>query len=670
MADGRSAERDEMALPAPTDHESSTASPTSILPITRRIALIGGTAAAVSAFLPTSPASARSAPATRVAATTAAAAVQIVSRAQWGAKPPQPDQTYTWMPWQGGVAIHYKGNTDGWDPAANHNDCFGQMREIQDKGMEGEGSDIAYNFVVCQHGVIFEGRGMGIRSAANDTETKGANQDYYAIMSLIGSTSLPWGSDDQPSAAMLAAIRNLIGHLRLVGKAGPRIRGHRDLATTECPGIALYQYVTNGSLEPPPIPPSPPAPLNTILRAQWGARPPVAVTRVPITTRTGFTVHYSAGTSATTPRQIQNYHMDSNGWSDIGYNFLVDVAGRVYEGRGWEVEGAHASGHNVTHLGVCFIGSDGDVTPAVLRSIRSIYDRANALSGKTLAKTWHGGLSGNSTACPGSQLRTWVQAGMVSDDVPGMTDPPPSSGGMGGGMTSVRTVAAQQKAVNDAGYSPALVVDGFWGPKTDAGVRWLQGRLGVTADGLWGPNTEVAYQAQINGSAPGGGMSSVRSTASQQRAVNNMGYSPALVVDGFWGPSTDTGVRWLQGRLGVTADGLWGPGTEAAYQAYYDEGALLAVDGDFGPGTIRATQRALGTTVDGQWGPASIRALQSHLNNWSNAGLAVDGGMGPGTIKALQRHLNTMIAAGLSVDGIWGYATIAALQKALNRARF
>ena len=31
----------------------------------------------------------------------------------------------------------------------------------------------------------------------------------------------------------------------------------------------------------------------------------------------------------------QNYHMDSNGWDDIGYNWGVGEDGRVYEGRGW-----------------------------------------------------------------------------------------------------------------------------------------------------------------------------------------------------------------------------------------------------------------------------------------------------------------------------------------------
>ena len=43
---------------------------------------------------------------------------------------------------------------------------------------------------------------------------------------------------------------------------------------------------------------------------------------------------YSAPESAAIVRGIQRYHVLSNGWDDIGYNFLVDKYGRVFEGRG------------------------------------------------------------------------------------------------------------------------------------------------------------------------------------------------------------------------------------------------------------------------------------------------------------------------------------------------
>ncbi|WP_338037011.1 N-acetylmuramoyl-L-alanine amidase [Nocardiopsis ganjiahuensis] len=134
--------------------------------------------------------------------------------------------------------------------------------------------------------------------------------------------------------------------------------------------------------------------------------------------RIGFTVHYSTGSPSQTPRQIQDFHMDDRGWDDIGYNFLVDRAGNVYEGRGWLVVGAHAAPHNTSHIGVCFIGSDGDATPAAKTAIRDLYVDACHRAGRVLDQTWHSGLPEQSTLCPGTDLRTWVQDGMSTDIIP------------------------------------------------------------------------------------------------------------------------------------------------------------------------------------------------------------------------------------------------------------
>src|SRR5207247_7265717 len=68
-------------------------------------------------------------------------------------------------------------------------------------------------------------------------------------------------------------------------------------------------------------------------------------------------VHHTAGTNSYTPaeapaivRGIEVYHVKGNGWNDIGYNFLIDRYGTVYEGRGGgmtrNVIGAHALGFN------------------------------------------------------------------------------------------------------------------------------------------------------------------------------------------------------------------------------------------------------------------------------------------------------------------------------------
>lgn len=46
--------------------------------------------------------------------------------------------------------------------------------------------------------------------------------------------------------------------------------------------------------------------------------------------------------------------MDSNGWDDIGYSFIVGEDGNVYEGRGWRRVGAHAPNYNSNSIGFEF----------------------------------------------------------------------------------------------------------------------------------------------------------------------------------------------------------------------------------------------------------------------------------------------------------------------------
>lgn len=155
--------------------------------------------------------------------------------------------------------------------------------------------------------------------------------------------------------------------------------------------------------------------MKIISRAEWGARAPRSRSTVTWGQRTEFVVHYSEGPTTQTVRSIQDFHMDGNGWADIGYNFLVDVQGRVYEGRGWLTVGAHAPGHNTSGIGVCMIGRDGDATPAAKRAIRAVYDEAGRRAGRSLRKLGHRDVY--ATSCPGDQLYAWVRAGMPADDI-------------------------------------------------------------------------------------------------------------------------------------------------------------------------------------------------------------------------------------------------------------
>jgi len=113
-------------------------------------------------------------------------------------------------------------------------------------------------------------------------------------------------------------------------------------------------------------------------RASWGAnerirrgRPSYADSvRYAVVHHTAGSNSYSRAQSAAIVRGIQRYHVLGNGWDDIGYNFLVDKYGQVFEGRYGGIErnvvGAHAQGFNTGSSGVALIGTyEGNAaTPA------------------------------------------------------------------------------------------------------------------------------------------------------------------------------------------------------------------------------------------------------------------------------------------------------------------
>jgi len=157
----------------------------------------------------------------------------FITRAQWGARAPESNgNTIAAHPL--GVAVHYSAANLGSFPDS---ECDDKVRGIQNYHIDHNGwADIAYSFLVCPHGNIFEGRGTGKGSAANGTTV--GNLNWYAVCGL-------GGPKDTPSALMLTAFGDAISLCRKAG-AGARVIGHRDLIATACPGTALYAYVTAG----------------------------------------------------------------------------------------------------------------------------------------------------------------------------------------------------------------------------------------------------------------------------------------------------------------------------------------------------------------------------------------------------------------------------------------
>lgn len=102
---------------------------------------------------------------------------------------------------------------------------------------------------------------------------------------------------------------------------------------------------------------------NIIKRSQWATVPPRDVNYLIVPIPFAVIHHTVTPECNTKPKclarveSIRAYHMDSLGWHDIGYSFIVGGDGNVYEGAGWNREGAHTYGYNKKSIGIAFIGN-------------------------------------------------------------------------------------------------------------------------------------------------------------------------------------------------------------------------------------------------------------------------------------------------------------------------
>ena len=138
---------------------------------------------------------------------------------------------------------------------------------------------------------------------------------------------------------------------------------------------------------------------------------------------THLIVHHSAGTNTATDwaaivRAIWDLHVNGNGWDDIGYNYLVDPNGVLYEGRGNNILGAHFCGTNTNTMGVCVMGDFTNIEPTedALDALERLLawkacdigadpldESFHASSGRVL-KHISGHRDGCATSCPGDSF--------------------------------------------------------------------------------------------------------------------------------------------------------------------------------------------------------------------------------------------------------------------------
>ena len=195
----------------------------------------------------------------------------------------------------------------------------------------------------------FEGRWSKWRSAAPEDEDGPDGRSREIALRAGWRIGSPWwvGPSDRIEARTVGRVSRVRAYLVW----SPELR---------------VPYRLPAATETPPIVP----------RLSWGADesirrgPPsyAPEVRFAVVHHTAGRNDYSRPEAAAIVKAIQLYHVQGNGWNDIGYNFLVDRFGIVYEGRYGGVDksvvGAHAQGFNTGSVGVALLGTYGDVAPS------------------------------------------------------------------------------------------------------------------------------------------------------------------------------------------------------------------------------------------------------------------------------------------------------------------
>ncbi|MHA7134537.1 N-acetylmuramoyl-L-alanine amidase [Oerskovia turbata] len=175
-----------------------------------------------------------------------------------------------------------------------------------------------------------------------------------------------------------------------------------------------------------------------VSRALWGADESLMRWSPTQGDFRGAIVHHTAGTNNYGPgdvpaiiRGIYAYHAQTRGWGDIGYNFLVDKFGRIWEGRAGGVEletiGAHTTSYNSQTFGVSVLGNyqEASVSNEAVSAVVQILAWKLSLLGIDAGGTMNvngkilptiiGHRDVAATSCPGQSL--WVRQAEIRQRV-------------------------------------------------------------------------------------------------------------------------------------------------------------------------------------------------------------------------------------------------------------
>lgn len=292
----------------------------------------------------------------------------------------------------------------GYDPGSNYPHWSGRpvtwskLGEIEE-WLEGEGPRDYPEYVPSAHLELAEGR-----LALARREAKGLSAPLLA-------TRLSAAERD---------FREVLEHPRARSLQKDRARqGLAELETLRTPKTAATPRKSKGN----PTSASSNLGFSVMKREAWKASPARAdrMTAVDVP-YDRITIHHSAKESdggsdlssardvADKIKKIQGFHMRERGWGDIGYHFLIDASGQVWQGRALDWQGAHAGGDgNIGNIGICMLGdfSTSSPTPESMAALEQLVDKLSEIH-RISPKRVYAHKHFSKTECPGTPLTGWV----------------------------------------------------------------------------------------------------------------------------------------------------------------------------------------------------------------------------------------------------------------------
>lgn len=160
--------------------------------------------------------------------------------------------------------------------------------------------------------------------------------------------------------------------------------------------------------------------INILPRSQWTNEGPVIFDIYPMTNIHRITIHHTAmpddeiqhkSSTILKLQKILYLHKHQNNWADIGYHYIIDQSGRIWEGRNIKHQGAHAQGkNNIGNIGIVLIGNFEIYRPTEEQK-KSLFEFVDYLQKKHNIKSNniypHEHFTG--TKCPGKNMMKYVE---------------------------------------------------------------------------------------------------------------------------------------------------------------------------------------------------------------------------------------------------------------------